>query len=309
MKAALIIAAGRTADQSDFEPEKELGTISAIQRVALVFQMAGVERIVVVCEEEKSQVEKLASHMSLEFLHGSRNAGMLDNVRLGLAYLHGKCTAALISRVDVPLFSVETVRQLMSMAETGVCVPTLHGSIGYPMLLDAAYFESVLYYNGEARLLDALAAAAVPLHRVSVEDAGVLTDVGNEAGCSRLVAAHDLAAMHFDLRILLRCERAFYGPGTHQLLRLTEETGSLSEASRLMGSSYSKGRKLIFQTEQQPGQPVIESQQGGRTGGCSTLTEHGHALMNSYSAFCAEARQCVGKLFTKYFASDAPFED
>lgn len=304
MTAALIIATGKAAQLDGFEPEKELGTISAIQRIAMVLQMAEIERIVVVCEEDKNQVEKLTAHMNLVFLHGRRDVEMLDNIKIGLSYLRDKCSAALISRVDVPLFSVETVRQLMA-ADAGVCIPSLHGSTGHPILLRAEHFQTVLSYEGEGGLPGALTASGLPLHMVSVEDEGVLADIQDAEVCSHLIAEHDLAELHFDLRIRLMKERAFYGPGTHQLLQLTEETGSLLDACRLMGISYSKGRKLISKTEQQMGYSIIESQQGGKTGGRSIVTAQGKALMAAYSGLNAEARQCLSRLFQKYFPPDS----
>lgn len=300
MIAALIIAAGKAARQGEFEPEKELGTISAIQRIAIILQRAGIERIAVVCEEEKNQVEKLTAHMNLVFLHGHKDAETLDNVKTGLAYLQDKCSAALIARVDVPLFSVETVHQLMN-ANAAVCVPAYHGSMGHPILLRAEHFQAVLSCGESGGLSDAVTAAGLPVHVVPVEDEGILADIQNMESCSHLVAEHDLTELNFDLRIRLMKERAFYGPGTHQLLQLTEETGSLLDACRLMGISYSKGRKLISKTEQQLGYAVIESQQGGKTGGRSNVTAQGKALMAAYSGFHAEAKQCLQQLFYKYF--------
>ena len=300
MTAALIIAAGKAAQQGEFEPEKELGTISAIQRIAIVLQRAGVERIAVVCGEDKNQVEKLTAHMNLVFLHGPKNADTLDNVKAGLSYLQDKCLSTLIARVDVPLFSIETVHKLMA-AEGAVCVPAHHGRTGHPLLLRAEHFPAVLSYEGDGGLSGAVAASGLSVQMVPVEDEGILADIQDAEICSHLVAEHDLTELHFDLRIRLMKERAFYGPGTHQLLQLTEETGSLLDACRLMGISYSKGRKLISKTERQMGYAVIESQQGGKTGGRSVVTEKGKALMAAYSGLTAETRQCLQQLFHKYF--------
>lgn len=107
--------------------------------------------------------------------------------------------------------------------------------------------------------------------------------------------------LQLDFRIRLSRGRAFYGPGTHQLLQLTGETGSLLEACRRMGISYSKGRKIIALTEQQLGYPIIESQQGGKSGGRSSVTEEGRTLIENYTELCAEARKQLETLFQKYF--------
>ena len=50
MTAALIIAAGRTAGRTEFQPEREVGALTAVQRIALLFQQAGIRRIVVVSD-------------------------------------------------------------------------------------------------------------------------------------------------------------------------------------------------------------------------------------------------------------------
>lgn len=303
MTAALILAAGKTARAGELDPQAPVGTISALQRVALVFQQAGIERVVVVCGEDGDQAKKLTAHMSLEFLESPGGADLLDNVKAGLAYLQDKCADVLISLVDVPLCSVETVRTLME-AEGPACAPSYHGSVGHPMLLRAEHIPAVLSYEGSGGLLGAVKAAGLPCRLVPVEDPGVLTNARTGEERTQLIEEHDLARLRLDFRVRLMREKAFYGPGTHQLLQLTEETGSLLEACRHMGISYSKGRKIIATTEQQLGYPVIESQQGGRTGGRSALTEQGKALIRGYAEFYTRAKQTLEELFQTYFGAD-----
>jgi len=104
-----------------------------------------------------------------------------------------------------------------------------------------------------------------------------------------------------NVKIRIASEKPFYGPGPHQLLLLTQEIGSLREACRQMGISYSKGRMIVSLMEQQLGYAVINSQQGGKTGGKSFVTEEGKELMRNYSAFTEEASLCIDELFQKYF--------
>ena len=111
----------------------------------------------------------------------------------------------------------------------------------------------------------------------------------------------EAAKLHPYAKIRLIKEKPFYGPGAHQLLVLTEETGSLRHACSKMGLSYSKGRSIVALIEEQTGHPVIVSQQGGKTGGYSLVTDEARKLMQSYSEFAAEANQCLGDLFLKHF--------
>lgn len=103
------------------------------------------------------------------------------------------------------------------------------------------------------------------------------------------------------LRVRLYKEKKFYGPGIHQLLQLTEELGSLSAACQHMGISYSKGRKIVGDMEEALGTPVLETRQGGRTGGCSRLTPQAKEMVVRYGAFLEEAEAAVQELFHRHF--------
>lgn len=301
MVTALIIAAGKTGRGDNFDPQKEVGTIPALQRAVMVFQLAGIERIVVVCDEIGDKTEKLASNMNVIFLHNRKDAEMLENVKTGLVYLQDKCTSAMITHTDVPLFTVETVRALMA-AEGNIRIPSHNGSMGHPILLSAECFQAVLSYGGGGGLAGAMEASGLQRTLVEVEDEGVLTNVHYENDYEHLVAGHDLMELHPDIRIRIVREKPFYGPGAQQLLQLTEEISSLREACRRMGISYSKGRGIIALMEQQLGYPVIESHQGGKHGGYSIVTQKGKDLISSYTGFCVEAKQRLQELFGKYFA-------
>jgi len=300
MIAALIITAGRAAHRDSFEPQKELGSIPAIQRIIKLFQRAGLERIVVVCDEPGDRTEKLAAHMNVVFLHSRADAEMLDNVKAGLDYLKDKCEAVMVTHSGVALFSVDTLRALMS-AEGPVNVPSYHGRPGHPLLLRAEVFQAVLSYGGEGGLAGAVKAAGVARNLVEVDDEGILSHAQEEQGNAQLIGGHSLRESHPEFRLRIAREKPFYGPGAHQLMQLTGETASLREACRRMGISYGKGRAIISTIEQQLGRPVMESRQGGKTGGHSVLTEDGKKLMQDYAAFYAEAKGCLHELFQKHF--------
>jgi len=300
MIAALIIAAGRTESKDSFSPQKEVGSITAIRRIVLLFQRAGLERIVVMCDEDEDKMEKLASRMNVIFLHNRRGAEMLDNIKAGLDYLQDKCEAALITHSDVPLFSLETVRALLA-AEGPVCVPSYRGKLGHPILLRAEQFRTVLSYGGEGGLNGAINASGLRRRLVEVEDEGILADVAHDDDYEHLIVGHSLQNSQLNVRLRIMREKPFYGPGAHQLLQLTEETRSIREACRRMGVSYGKGRAMVALMEKQLGYPVIVSKQGGAAGGYSSVSEKGRELMRTYSDFCAEANSYLNVLFERYF--------
>ncbi|MCL1912547.1 MAG: NTP transferase domain-containing protein [Eubacteriaceae bacterium] len=301
MIAALIIASGKTSTRDGFVPHREVGTIPAIQRIIILFQRAGIERIVVVCEEDGAKTEKLASHMNVVFLHSQSDAEMLDNVKAGLAYLQDKCTAALVTHSDVPLYTVETVRTLIA-SEGPICIPAINGATGHPLLLRSDQFQPVLTYKGEGGLAGAVRATGIQPNLVEVQDEGILTNVYYDSNYTHLVNNHSLKESYPDIRVRIAKEQPFYDAGAHLLLQLTEETNSLRQACRRMGISYGKGRAIISLIEQQLGYPILHTQQGGKTGGHSVVTGDGKKLMSNYTCFMAEAKQSILELFEKHFS-------
>ena len=300
MVAALIITTGKTARENNFEPLIEVGAVAAIKRIVMVFQRAGIERIVVVCEDGANKTEKFTAHMNIVYLPGRMDVEMLDNIKTGLRYLSDKCESAVITHVSVPLFSVGTVRALMS-AKGQVCIPAYEGKAGHPILLRSEHFQVALSYSGGGGLAGAINASGLQQNFIAVDDEGVLANIRDGATYEHLLTKHNLRELHPDVRIRLTKEKPFYGPGTHLLLQLTQDTGSLREACRHMGISYGKGRKLVEHVEQQLGYTIIESQQGGSKGGKSVVTAEAKKLMQNYAGFLEESKQCVNDIFLKYF--------
>lgn len=299
MTAALIIAAGKNGKGRLFDPAKEVGALSAVKRCILTFQQAGVERVVV-CGDSEERVQKLVPHMNVTFLRCPSGGEMLHNVKAGLNFLQGKCTAVLITHTDVPLFSAETVRSLLE-ADGSVCVPVYRGRAGHPIRLAAERIPQILSYSGEGGLAGAIRACGAKRVTLEVEDEGILANAQDADAFGSLLSDREEERLRPVFRFQLMREQPFYGPGAHQLLQLTQETGSLLEACRCMGISYSKGRKIIFNLEQNMGCPILERTRGGREGGTSTVTETGQQLIRSYTAFCKEAREYLAELFPKYF--------
>lgn len=117
-----------------------------------------------------------------------------------------------------------------------------------------------------------------------------------------LLADRNTMQLNASFQVKIRKEKGFYGPGVHRLLQLTEELGSLSNACHHMGMSYTKGRKLVSTMEKQLGVPVLETQQGGKTGGYSRLTKEAKLMMHCYAAFLEEAETILQEVFQKHFS-------
>lgn len=303
MTAALIIATGTRSGRDAFDPGLKVGTISAIERIILLFQLSGIKDIVVCGEDD--EVKKLVPAWNLVFLPPASDGEMLHNIQNGIQYLQKKADQILVCHVDIPLFSVQTVKALMA-AEGPICIPAYQGVQGHPALLRQAVFENILSYHGPNGLKGAMNASGFPYSIVEVEDAGILADAPAMEDYTQLLPNHDVGKLRLSYQFKIGREAVFYGPGVHQLLLLTDDLHSLSEACKYMGISYSKGRKIIQTMEEQMKYPVLESQQGGRGGGYSRLTDRAKDMTRRYDAFLEEAEGNLQALFAKHFGMDGP---
>mgnify|MGYP004544876335 CR=1 FL=1 len=166
-----------------------------------------------------------------------------------------------------------------------------------PLLIKKACFEGILNYDGKDGLKGAVNASGAKKKIVEVDDSGILALNGETE------ADGDFKKMRMTYKIRLSREKVFYGTGVHQLLGLIEEQGSLLEACRYMNISYSKGRKIIHTMEEQLDTAMLETQNGGRGGGYSRLTDKAKELMRNYEDFNNEAKVVLEDLFEKYFES------
>lgn len=89
----------------------------------------------------------------------------------------------------------------------------------------------------------------------------------------------------FHLSSLLRVESEddrFLGPGRIELLEKIIETGSISQAAKLMGMSYKKAWDLINSINQHTNSPIVTTQTGGEGGGGTIVTQEGKQLIVAF---------------------------
>ena len=111
------------------------------------------------------------------------------------------------------------------------------------------------------------------------------------------------APIRCTLRVGMRREKTFWGPGVAQLLHGIEEKRSLRSAAQTMEMSYSKAWKIIHDAEKELGFKLIESTAGGALGGGSTLTPQGDAILQAYDSIVSELEQLAQAVYEKHIQS------
>jgi len=302
MTAALILADSAESAKSGRTPVGDLDGASAIKRLILVFQRAGIKKIAVVTGHDAENLEKHCAHMGVVFLRNEiyEEEDTLRSVKTGLDYLKGKCSGTFISPAHIPLFSASTLESMES-TNSPIVIPIYNNEPGYPVLISDNMFYKFFGYDGQGGLQGFLSSVSADCRNIEVSDQGILVDMRKRANVSGLIEKQGLRKVKPDAKIQLSAEKGFFGPGTLLLLNLTRETGSLKQAAQQMGVSYSKALKMVAVVEKQLGFRILESRQGGSGGGSSIVTKKGLDLMSRYDAFASECGDFINKAFERHF--------
>ncbi len=181
---AIITAAGLSSRMGDFKPLHPVdGKVSMIQKEVETFSEAGISRIIVVTGFRASDIEKALAGRDIEFAFNGAYAEneMFDSVCIGLRQaLQKEAEAVLLTPVDVPLFSVDTVKKLFS-AEGDIRIPSDGRHGGHPLLLTKAVCEAVLQDSGDGGLKGALRRTGFAAAYVTVDDPGAFLDADTKA--------------------------------------------------------------------------------------------------------------------------------
>ncbi len=302
LTAAIITAAGKPSRMDDFMPMLNIGSISIAQRIVATLQQAGVRKLVMVTGYNAVMLERHLINNGIVFLRNENyeTTEMFDSVKIGLNYLKNKCDRVLLTPINIPLFTCETVQRIME-SRADLVLPVCEKKIGHPIMISSALFDLLLSDGGEDGLSGALSRCAQNIDEIRVEDGGVLHDVYSPEDYDMLLQLHNEQLVRPVIHFELARETVFFDRRLAMLLRLIDETCSVRAACSQMQLSYSSGWNLIRKLESQMNQPLLKRTQGGAGGGKSCLTEEGREFLRLYEAFENDLKAEAKVLFSTYF--------
>jgi molybdate transport system regulatory protein len=74
----------------------------------------------------------------------------------------------------------------------------------------------------------------------------------------------------------------FFGPGPVELLERIDNTGSINQAAKQMQMSYKKAWEIIHRLNANAAVPLVETNQGGKHGGGSTISKEAREMIAFY---------------------------
>ena len=187
--AGLIVAAGLSSRMKDFKPMMQIGNQTIIKRVILTLKEAGATPIVVITGFKADELEESLKDIDVICLRNNKYATtqMFDSVKIGLEYLEDRCDTVLFTPGDIPLFSLESVRQLLESGEK-LAKPVCNGKGGHPLLIDSSFIDSILACNKDGGLKAALQELDLSVKKIEVRDKGVLLDADTKQDFENLVS-------------------------------------------------------------------------------------------------------------------------
>lgn len=298
----LIVAAGMSSRMGVFKPMLNIGTISVAQRIIATFQQAGVDKIVMVTGYNAVELERHLNGHGVIFLRNENyeTTQMFDSVKIGLRYLENKCDKVLLTPVDIPLFTANTIKTMLASDALLAC-PICQGKNGHPLLIDNVLIPEILQDCGEQGLRGAIARSRAAMLQIPVDDCGTLYDADTPQDFAALVDYHNNQLVRPVVNVSLAKEKVFFDSRTAMLLMLIDETKSVRAAGQRMQLSYSSCWNMIRRLEEQLCNPLIERTQGGAVGGVSVLTEQGRIFLKKYTAYDKKVKTVAEDLFNEYF--------
>ena len=300
--AALIVAAGMSSRMGSFKPMLNIGSISVAQRVIANFRQAGINKIVMITGFNATMLERHLAGNNIIFLRNENyeRTQMFDSVKIGLNYLSDKCERLLFTPVDVPLFTSQTVKKLLSSGAKLAC-PVCNGLTGHPLLISKELFPTILADSGDGGLKGAVDRCGAELVQIAVDDPGTVRDADTPEDFSALLELHNSQLIRPEISVALSKEKPFFDSRIATLLTLIDETSSVRAAGQRMQLSYSSCWNIIRRLEEQLSYSLGERNQGGSGGSRSLRTEKGKLLIERYNSYTKLLSSYAEELYEEQF--------
>jgi CTP:molybdopterin cytidylyltransferase MocA len=184
MIPVVVLAAGKSTRMGRTKALLPLDGDTFVSRIVGTFRAAGVEDVVVVVGHDADRVAGVLGAMDPPprvVFNPGYETGQLSSILAGLRAIDRPgVTAMLMTLVDVPLVSAETVRAVLTRyrsTSAPVVRPVHGGRHGHPVLLDRSLFGLIRAANPTRGAKPIVRAHASALGDVEVLDEGSFIDI------------------------------------------------------------------------------------------------------------------------------------
>ena len=195
---AIVLAAGFSTRMGRSKPNLPLGSGTFLTHLVRTLLDAGTDDVVVVLGHEMEAVLRTFAKSGLpaRFVENTGYAsGQLSSLLAGLQVVDRPgVAAALVTLVDAPLVSADTVRAVVDryhQTHAQVVRPTRGDQHGHPLLVDRSMFELLRRADPATGAKPIVRAHATPEGDVEIVDDGAFTDIDTLEEYERAVRIFD----------------------------------------------------------------------------------------------------------------------
>lgn len=192
--SAVILAAGMSRRMGAPKQLLKLGETTLLGHVLENVYLSRVDEIVLVLGHAADEIRRQVPTGGVRvILNPDYQQGMGNSLRAGLSALRPDCSGALIVLADQPFVQPRTLDQLIEYHgkyKPQILIPIYKGFRGNPVLLDCSVFPEVMQLTGDIGCRAIFGSHLEGIHKLPVNDAGILLDIDSSADLENLRAAN-----------------------------------------------------------------------------------------------------------------------
>lgn len=191
--AAIVLAAGRSTRMGSNKLLEPVAGKPMVAHVVDAVLASAARPVIVVTGHQAAAVEAALTGRAVSFVPNPDFAdGIAGSLRRGLAALPPGIDGAVVCLGDMPdvlgLHIDRLIAAFNPVEGRAICVPTVHGKRGNPVLFGAEFFAEMREVQGDTGAKHLIGAHADVVCEVAIDDPAVLEDVDTPEALARLRA-------------------------------------------------------------------------------------------------------------------------
>jgi molybdenum cofactor cytidylyltransferase len=196
MVSAIVLAAGKSTRMGRPKAMLPLAAETFLSRIVRTFHDAGVTDVLIVVGHRAEEITASLSEAAISarcIVNSDYESGQFSSLLTGLDAVDTTgLSAALVTLVDVPLVTPDTVRAIVGRyhdTHAPIVRPTRGSEHGHPVLIDRSLFDALRRADPQVGAKAIVRAHASPEGDVIVNDDGAFLDIDTMEDYRRLIAA------------------------------------------------------------------------------------------------------------------------